>query len=1050
MHFSTTDKAPFDSIVTDFTAGIQEPFLLYRRTIPETPYQDPFYPFLDIIRDYFQTTGQNPDLALSKAGVYQPQRCIFRAYLTGSRTERIDIPVLEEIHYEKRQVRRSIFLLLRFIAQHKPLILAISNLRYATAAVLDFVRFLQEEQLDAPILCLYAYDKLQRWEHDPENEQWERFLIGIEESNTIFEIRQENGKPAKKAKPVIKPPVIPEPRALVQMARLNLVFTAFPEALGCAQQAQSALNALSDPESDNLQYSLLNTIGDAHYYMGEPNHALLSYQALTEKAQRDENKKALAKSTRKTGFAYLAFGDIDSAKRFAMLQLKITEKLPEKLHRLYAWYFCFLVSTRNSILIPKEDYFTLLNDLNHPEFSNMHAFVCQQSVSYGAYYGGYQEILLLCDKAIEYYTRNGNEFGLSIALHKKAIIYSNNSMYEDSFVYMKKSHRLRIKIGNSLDIVRIQNGIGYLYYLTANYPKAFTYFKKSLQILLKMHDYDEITATLFNLAMLYIACGYYQRGTVILDKILKIMHILKLIHIPYHTVEDIYVLKAFCAIKTGLTVKALELVNKIRLSGRKLSWRTRFFFTLLQGIIAAENGDLPKADDFFRTALKEASAERDNKKDILPHYYAQYSRVLLAAGQKKRASEILTEGIHFCDSNNYTEHVRSFQLLRDSGSAPEVLCEMGNIQVNLDTLVELAQQEFVLSRLQNKIRDIRFLNIIQTELMQSADRQSVAERLLNLIFYHFPMEISSFHLVGESGTDTLLAQNIPESLGKPDLSLLLRAVAAGREQSVFTASEIRDLIPELSLQLESLVSIPILQNRLPVAYLFLATQKSDVSLTGEDMEILKIASSQISILFEKIHHEEEITRISRQDALSGLHNRQALQTRLREESLRIKRYKNRTEVNFSVAFIDLDNFKYYNDTFGHNIGDLIIVEFSKLLIANFREIDFVARFGGDEFIVIMPETSSAQAAIPLNRIFNALQKARYFTPLIEKQLGEPVCIPEQNLVSCSIGLSGYEYHSGQEDNADLLLQQADKALYDAKSAGKHCLRIWHDTATYPA
>jgi len=182
--------------------------------------------------------------------------------------------------------------------------------------------------------------------------------------------------------------------------------------------------------------------------------------------------------------------------------------------------------------------------------------------------------------------------------------------------------------------------------------------------------------------------------------------------------------------------------------------------------------------------------------------------------------------------------------------------------------------------------------------------------------------------------------------------------------------------------------------------------------------------------------------MSKTDALTGLNNRQALKNRLEEESLRIERYHSKHPVNLAMAFIDMDNFKYYNDTFGHNIGDLVIREFSGLLRETFREIDFIARFGGDEFIILLPETDESQATYACERILQALKESDHFNSEIEKAMDTQIEIPDEKLITCSIGIASYRFHSYHPKNLEKLMTYADKALYEAKNKGKNQVSIW--------
>ena len=180
-----------------------------------------------------------------------------------------------------------------------------------------------------------------------------------------------------------------------------------------------------------------------------------------------------------------------------------------------------------------------------------------------------------------------------------------------------------------------------------------------------------------------------------------------------------------------------------------------------------------------------------------------------------------------------------------------------------------------------------------------------------------------------------------------------------------------------------------------------------------------------------------IFKASITDVLTGLYNRQELYKRIDEEIQRLERHPN---TSFSVLFIDLDNLKYYNDTFGHPIGDLILKQFASVIKLCVPVIDFVCRFGGDEFVVLLTETDTQDAIQTANRILTEIKKQSYFQPLMEKELGCPISIPDNKMNSCSIGIT--QYDPELEVNAEELISRADRALYQAKRNNKGGFILW--------
>lgn len=156
------------------------------------------------------------------------------------------------------------------------------------------------------------------------------------------------------------------------------------------------------------------------------------------------------------------------------------------------------------------------------------------------------------------------------------------------------------------------------------------------------------------------------------------------------------------------------------------------------------------------------------------------------------------------------------------------------------------------------------------------------------------------------------------------------------------------------------------------------------------------------------------------DALTKLYNRRYFESNFEREFMRVKRYNSA----LSIAIIDIDFFKKINDTYGHSCGDYVLREVAYLISKAFRQTDFVFRYGGEEFVVILTETAGDGAVTPLERLRKSIEDYNF------KFHGE-------NLkVTISIGISSNtEFETSWE-----MFDDADKALYEAKNDGRNRIR----------
>ncbi len=157
-----------------------------------------------------------------------------------------------------------------------------------------------------------------------------------------------------------------------------------------------------------------------------------------------------------------------------------------------------------------------------------------------------------------------------------------------------------------------------------------------------------------------------------------------------------------------------------------------------------------------------------------------------------------------------------------------------------------------------------------------------------------------------------------------------------------------------------------------------------------------------------------VEKVMRTDKLTKLANRRAFMEFLKKTLAQSRRYDN----NLTIIMLDLDNFKEINDSYGHPVGDQVLRKVGDILAENVREGDMAARFGGDEFIILMPQTAAAEAVNMAHRIRKKVKSINL------SAVKKPPTL--------SLGITEFK----GEESAEDLLNRADKAMYEAKQAGK--------------
>jgi len=194
--------------------------------------------------------------------------------------------------------------------------------------------------------------------------------------------------------------------------------------------------------------------------------------------------------------------------------------------------------------------------------------------------------------------------------------------------------------------------------------------------------------------------------------------------------------------------------------------------------------------------------------------------------------------------------------------------------------------------------------------------------------------------------------------------------------------------------------------------------------SSTDISGIKQAEVLLSQLNKDL--EQEVARRTVQleqqvltDPLTGVGNRRMLTKRLEEEVMRAQRYQR----PLSVAFFDIDHFKKINDTHGHSIGDMVLTRVAESFGSSLRDCDLLGRFGGEEFVVLLPETTMDEASKVAERMRVGIARMR---------------LPQvTSSITVSAGLAELQDNESGED----LLERSDRALYRAKAEGRNCCRI---------
>ncbi len=332
------------------------------------------------------------------------------------------------------------------------------------------------------------------------------------------------------------------------------------------------------------------------------------------------------------------------------------------------------------------------------------------------------------------------------------------------------------------------------------------------------------------------------------------------------------------------------------------------------------------------------------------------------------------------------------------------------------------------AELDRRLLEIYALYNVSKTLNTSFETEQLLIRLVEDISVHMDIdrmmillpnkEFTRLEVASHTGfTDEEIKQASP-SIHKGIYALIL---SAGISRIIENVENDVTILPDdlFSPDIGSLVAVPFLR-RGTVLGLICAFRNKPKQFQFSDLKLFNSVAEHLAIAMENARLFEKTKQMAITDGLTGLYNKRFFLEIIHSEVERAKR----CEHDLSFIIMDIDNFKHYNDTNGHPAGDTLLKALSELIKGVIRKVDIPCRYGGEEFVIILPETSKLDAKNVAEKLVSIIN-VYHFDHASSQPLG---------FISVSMGLATFPQDGSDEE---MLIVKADKALYKAKISGKN-------------
>ena len=1056
-----------------------------------------YEPFLDWIKEaYEKYLDISLDEFMDACGIYKLHRTIIKSYFETGIGKRDEILYIDSIGYEVQKMYEDIISMISYISKHKPVVFVFNKLQFSGISTMELLNCFFENDKTNQIVLLATFNsesavlnvKQKEWKHlvDKFSDikciyDWDKFgdehiIAECESDGQYFELSEEY--------------ISEKVCDIHNMCK----FLALPQAY------YNIKNLYRKCEKQQVEISLDLKFTIYKMYIktcAETNRVAKGFEAMDSLKQLVNNAEKKFDYYVMQAFLEIANGQFDDARAtvskarelvFDNQKNKDILDIVDYIADMQYWNKDWKESNL------KDDELYIIDICKRLNYKNLLARV---------YITGFENNSELYDRVegIEdrlVYFNKGNEiagemgdYWLQLLASYKPLMIATNFGYTEvmNYFYKEKCIPLARKCGYLKEEAYSYTGLGYNCMTCEGFDEANEYFNKALLIHYKFNDIEAMMEVLYNMTMnaimiedyrsadRYVSTCIYAIENLRKDGKISVFHISKLYGykaLVCYYLDDLYKSKIYLGYEKRLLDYILESDDEI--DNFELWYDELFVYHYVKGLIYTKDELYENAKEYLEKALFYSEMADTLKFFTYTRCQIELSKIYMIFEKKIEAVDCLEKAVAYTNKSGLKkQEAKLKQLLKDiekgdiitEGDYVENLIEKENIseqdlsQVTIEEVHERIKNIGILNRSKEEKERIEFLSGWSKIINKTVDStEDMISNVLNTFCNNFQIENLLFIDINDESLSVMYKKL---DVDIDDSQLMSIYEYAKHNPNEFAASRMDEFFYDYTeimsvfnlSKISSFMYIPILE-KVKVKYIVIMYMNmqniwgTNLNMFMLNNDLLFLFSSSIHQLTDEIERErihleicsmnDKLSYVALMDNLTGLYNRQGLQNNLD------KKFEEPDTLT-AVLYIDLDNFKYYNDNFGHDIGDLVLVSFANIIKNICKEKGVGVRYGGDEFLIIMNLDKYEEATEIATSIFDTLYNDKSFIPLVEKTLGRKVEISDDKRVSCSVGISFLDKKYGDKAFG-IALKQADDALYYIKRNGKGRYEVWRPEKEY--